>query len=66
MKEDFITGVLPETARVDGIEYPIRCDFRIGMQFERLRSSAANDWDRVVRLLQEYYPRIPANIAGAI
>lgn len=66
MKEDFITGVLPETVLVDGIEYPIQCDFRIGMKFERLKNSAANDWDRVVRLLQAYYPRIPANIAGAI
>ncbi len=66
MKEDFITGALPETVLIDGTAYPIRCDFRIGMQVERVRGSVADDWVRIVRLLQMYYPRIPGNIAGAI
>lgn len=66
MKEDFITGPLPETVLIDGTAYQIQCDFRIGMKFERMRSSAADDRDRIVRLLQAYYPRIPANILGAI
>ena len=66
MKEDFITGVLPETVLIGGTAYPIRCDFRIGMQFERVRSSIKDDWDRIVRLLQMYYPKIPADIPGAI
>lgn len=66
MKADFITGALPETILIDGIEYPIRYDFRIGMQFERISGSTSDDWGRIVRLLQLYYPRIPADIEGAI
>lgn len=66
MKEDFITGKLPETVLIDGKEYPIRYDFRIGMQFERIQNSGTDDRDRVIRLLQIYYPAIPANVTGAI
>lgn len=66
MKEDFITGTLPETVSIDGKEYPIRYDFRIGMQFERIQCSGTDDWDRIIRLLQIYYPKIPANVAEAI
>lgn len=51
---------------IDGTAHLIRCDFRIGMQFERVRSSVPDDWDRIARLLQMYYPRIPENIPGAI
>lgn len=66
MKEDFITGKLPETVLIDGKEYPIRYDFRIGMQFERIQKSGTDDRDRVIRLLQIYYPGIPANVTEAI
>ena len=66
MKEDFITGKLPETVRIDGKEYPIRYDFRSGMQFDRIRSSGKSDSDRVIRLLQLYYPKIPVNVTEAI
>jgi len=66
VKEDFITGKLPETVRIDGKEYPIRYDFRIGMQFDRIRSSGKSDSDRVIRLLQLYYPKIPVNVTEAI
>ncbi len=66
MKVDFITGALPETVLVDGIEYPIRYDFRVGMQFERVSGGTSDNWSRILRLLQMYYPRIPDNIEGAI
>lgn len=66
MKEDFITGILPETVVIDDTAYPIRCDFRIGMQFERIYSSELVDKDKIVRLLQMYYPEIPENIPEAI
>jgi len=39
VKEDFITGKLPETVTIDGAEYPIRSDFRVGMQFDRIWGS---------------------------
>ncbi len=66
MKGDFITGTLPKTVSIDGKEYPIRYDFRIGMQFERIQNSGTDDRDRVIRLLQIYYPGIPANVTEAI
>lgn len=66
MKEDFITGILPETVIIDGTAYPIRCDFRIGMQFERIYSSELDERDKIVRLLQMYYSEIPPNITEAI
>lgn len=66
MKEDFITGILPETVVIDGTTYPIRCDFRIGMQFERIYGSKLVDRDKIVRLLQMYYSEIPENIPEAI
>ena len=62
MKEDFITGTLPETVIIDGREYPIRYDFRIGMQFDRVRCSGTDDINRLIRLLQMYYPEIPTNV----
>ena len=66
MKEDFITGILPETVVIDDTTYPVRCDFRIGMQFERIYSSKLSDRDKIVRLLQMYYSEIPPNIKEAI
>lgn len=66
MKEDFITGILPETVVIDGTAYPIRCDFRIGMQFERIYSSELDERGKIVRLLQMYYSEIPPNITEAI
>lgn len=66
MKGDFITGTLPKTVSIDGKEYPIRYDFRIGMQFERIQNSGTDDRDRVIHLLQIYYPGIPANVTEAI
>ena len=66
MKEDFITGILPETVVIDGTAYPIRRDFRIGMQFERIYGSKLVDRDKILRLLQVYYSEIPENIPEAI
>lgn len=66
MKEDFITGTLPEAVLIDGREYPIRCDFRIGMRFDRVRCSKTDDINKLIRLLQMYYPEIPANVNEAI
>lgn len=66
MKEDFITGILPETVTIDGRKYKIRYDFRIGMQFDRIRCSEADDTKRIIRLLQIYYPEIPGNVNEAI
>ncbi len=66
MKEDFITGTLPKTVTIDGREYPIRYDFRIGMKLERIRCSEVDDTMRIIRLLQMYYPELPENISEAI
>ncbi len=66
MKEDFITKALPETVVIDGMAYPIYWDFRIGMQFERIRNGKMSDEERIIKLLQLYYPQIPENISEAI
>ena len=66
MKEDFITGKLPETVTIDGAEYPIRSDFRVGMLFDRIWGSGMDERDKVIQLLGMYYPRIPANVPEAV
>uniref|UniRef100_UPI00257081ED bacteriophage Gp15 family protein n=1 Tax=Sporofaciens musculi TaxID=2681861 RepID=UPI00257081ED len=66
MKEDFITGKLPETVTIDGAEYPIRSDFRVGMQLDRIWGSGMDERDKVIQLLGMYYPRIPANVPEAV
>ena len=66
MQGDFITRSLPESVTIDGIEYPINCDFRIGMQFESIIKGEGSDAEKLVKLLRMYYPRIPLNVEDAI
>lgn len=66
MHSDFITVGLPESVLIDGKKYPINCDFRIGMQFERILKGDGSDDAKLLKLLSMYYPKIPPNLNAAI
>ena len=66
MKVNFIIQGLPESVRIDGVEYPVNWDFRAGMQFEDVMNSDMPEDDKLFRLLRLYYPKIPANLYGAV
>lgn len=63
---NFIIQGLPESVRIDGVEYPVNWDFRAGMQFEDVMNSDMPEDDKLFRLLRLYYPKIPANLYGAV
>lgn len=66
MHMDFITGALPESVIVGGKSYAVRWDYRIGMQFDRIRSDACSDENKFIRILQLYYPVIPNDLEKAM
>lgn len=66
MVSDFIMGVLPKSVLIDGTEYPIRWDYRIWMEFDSIRKGSGSDEDKIIKLLQRCYPKIPDNINEAI
>ena len=67
MRSDFITKPLPKSVLIDGVTYPVNCDFRIGIQFENVRKGKGSDAEKLIRLLRLYYPvRIPPDIGKAL
>lgn len=66
MRADFIIASLPESVIVNGQNYSINWDFRAGIQFEGIMNSDLGDNEKLCRLLQLYYPRIPANLHEAV
>lgn len=66
MAVDFIMGRFPRSVIIDGIEYSIRWDYRTGMQFEAIQRSDQSQEEKIIALLQLYYPEIPHDISGAI
>lgn len=64
---NIITQGLPETVEVDGVKYPIKCDYQTGMQFDELLDSDISDIQKLLRTLRLYYPeRIPPNLSEAM
>ncbi len=63
---DLITKKLPETVAVDGIEYPIRTDYRVGIQFDTLLKSGKSEAEKLGGMLQLYYPKCPDNLQEAV
>lgn len=51
---------VPEYVEIDGIEYKINTDFRIGIMFELLiQDNTLTDMEKVEIALKLYYPEIP-------
>ncbi len=57
---NILIDVLPEYVEIDGIEYKINTDFRIGIMFELLiQDNTLTDMEKVEIALNLYYPEIP-------
>lgn len=66
MNGNFIINGYPKAVEIDGMQYPIRYDFKVGMKFDEIRDSSLNDEDKLIEMLKLYYPQIPENIKKAI
>ena len=61
-----LTEALPQTVQIQGVDVPIRTDFRVGIRFTRLLSDRSVPvWQAGVIALQMYYPDPPADWAEA-
>lgn len=65
---NLIIDELPNSVSVDGEDYYINTDFRIGIMFEQLMlDNSVNQEDKLLHALHLYYgDDIPRNIAGAV
>ena len=64
---NLLVDALPKTVDVDGIEYPIRTDFRVSVLFEMMmRDDELSDTEKIINALQLYYSRIPKDPMQAI
>jgi len=57
---------LPATVTIEGLEYAINSDYRVGIEFETMLRGHSSSEHKLQRLLSLYYPVIPANIPEAI
>lgn len=67
MNFDLLTEALPELVRIHGKEYPIQCDFRIGIKLDGILRSELEDQEKIKRMLVLYFKdNIPPDIPAAI
>lgn len=67
MNFDLLTETLPESVRIHGKEYPIQCDFRIGIKLDGILRSELEDQEKIKRMLVLYFKdNIPQDIPAAI
>lgn len=66
MRCNLLTERPPETVSINGQEYPIRWDFRIGVQMEEIIRSNLPDEKKYEEILKLYYPRIPLDLGAAL
>lgn len=65
--KNILVDLLPETVEVDGSEYAINTDFRIGILFEELmQDDTLLSEEKLYSALRLYYNQIPHNIAEAV
>lgn len=58
---------LPETVRIDGLNYPINTDFRASILFEELMNDYELDnKEKIIAALKLYYPILPNNLSEAL
>lgn len=64
---NLIIDKLPETVKIDGLQYPIHTDFRISILFEQLLADyELTEQEKLLQALRLYYPLMPANIGAAL
>ena len=66
MRCNLLTERAPETVMIDGREYPICWDFRVGVQMEGIIRSDLPDVKKYEEILKLYYPQIPLNLGAAL
>jgi hypothetical protein len=67
VKPNFLTERLSKSVLIDGKDYEINTDFRIGIRLEEtIRNPDLSDQEKIIKMLQEYYPVIPGNLQEAI
>ena len=66
MKPNIITDGLPKKVVIDGREYSINWDFRVGMKFDEIMESELPDAIKLEKLLILYFPKIPDNLEEAV
>ena len=58
---------VPTTVEIDGVDYEIYSDFRIGILFEMLMCDREySDSEKIMQALELYYPVIPADVNAAV
>ena len=63
---DILTSPLPESVSINGREYPINCDFRTGIKFEKIIRSNDTEEKKYKKMLLLYYPKVPVDIVTAV
>lgn len=67
MNFDLLTEALPESVWIHGKEYPIQCDFRIGIKLDGILRSELEDQEKIKQMLVLYFKdNIPPDIPAAI
>lgn len=67
IRYNFLTERPPDTVMVAGKAYAVNTDFRVGFKLEEImRSSSMTGEEKILRMLQAYYPTIPTDVKGAV
>lgn len=66
MRFNLLSEALPESVTIGGKNYPIRWDFRVGIQVEAIVRSEKSDIDKYEEILRLYYPTIPSDLQAAM
>ena len=66
MHFNLLSEALPESVAIGGKKYPIRWDFRVGIQVEAIVRSEKPDTQKYEDILRLYYPTIPADLQAAM
>lgn len=66
MRFNLLSEAPPESVVIQGKRYPIRWDFRIGIQVEAIVRSDKPDLEKYEKILRLYYPVMPPDIAAAM
>lgn len=64
---NILTEELPDTAEIDGKEYPMNTDYRAALRvILAFEDNDLTDYERQVILLSGLYPEVPNNLTGAL
>lgn len=62
-----LTDGLPGAVEIGGVRWPIRTDFRVGIEFElTMLDPERSVEEKVARTLELYYPKIPYDLTAAV